>query len=68
MDDIFGWISHSGLSGANSLLLALLVILIRGRLKDMDRKVNTLWDWHNIQTGVQKGNKHKPSRKEQDDD
>ena len=60
--DVLGFINQHGVTGVNSVLLAFLFILIRSKLREMDRKVNTLWDWHNVQVGIHK------SRKEQDDD
>lgn len=60
--DVLGFINQHGVTGFNSILLAFLFILIRSKLREMDRKVNTLWDWHNVQVGLHQ------QRKENDDE
>lgn len=65
--DVVGFLSQHGFSGLNSVLLALLFILIRSKLLELDDKVKKLWDWHLIHKGEEKArNNHQ--QKEYDDE
>lgn len=60
MDDILGFLQHTGLSGLNSLLLAGLFLIIRSKFCEMEERVGKLWDWHLIQQGREIANRDEP--------
>ena len=54
MDDLLGFLTHAGFSGLNSVLFAALFLVLRVKFREIDKKVNGLWDWHLIQKGIQR--------------
>lgn len=60
-----GWFAQLGFGGLNSVLLALLFLTLKSKFREMDRKIDILWDWHLLQRGKQAV---RSARKEVDDD
>lgn len=64
MDDLLGFLTHAGFSGLNSLLFAALFVVLRVKFREIDRKVEKLWDWHMMEKGAQRGRRHNDEPRE----
>ena len=55
MDEILGFLQHSGFSGFNSVLLVILFFLLKGKFVALQEKVETLWEYHLKEIGWKQG-------------
>lgn len=58
MADVYGFLINSGISGFNSLLLVTLFMILRAKFNVMEERLSTLWDWHLMEKGAQRGRRH----------
>jgi len=52
--DVLGYFVDHGISGVNSVLMAVVYFLIRNRISDLQMKLDSVYEWHLIQKGIER--------------